>query len=203
VRGTTKTRSILVVAVMVVLLAPNGPAQSGPHGTDNAADPPSWKTVSLGTFATADGLLATLEIAHITVGDLANEALHRPSFAMARSKFDLEVVILSAAQLGVGEKGGLRSDILARSQRLGLDLCPPEAAVQLRLQYLDQPLGEFLDVAMGPIATYSGQLVSFSLGNGGAGLILIGYTMTADEIVPQSRKFVFARPVRLAQPIVQ
>jgi len=42
----------------------------------------------------------------------------------------------------------------------------------LRLQYRDQPLGEFLDVAMEPIAIYGGDLVGLTIGNGGEGLML-------------------------------
>ena len=44
----------------------------------------------------------------------------------------------------------------------------------MRLQYLDQPLGEFLRIAMTPVARYTGELVDFTVGNGGAGLVLVG-----------------------------
>jgi hypothetical protein len=167
----------------------------------NAADVPLWKTVWPGTFANSYGLMRALDDAHVAVGDLADEAMHRPAFTV--TKTNLDVVVLSAAQLGVGETGASRQDILASARRLGFDLCPPEAAAQLRLQYLDQPVGEFLDVAMEPITTYGGLPVSFTLANGGAGLILIGYIMTDDAIVPQGRKFVFSRPLRVAQPIAR
>jgi hypothetical protein len=165
------------------------------------ANLPTWKTVSLGTFASALGLMTALDDAHIAVGDLADEALHRPAFAVASSKSDVDVVVVSAAQLGVGDNGASLRDILERAKRLGFDICPPEVAAQLRLQYLDQPVGEVLDVAMAPITTYGGRPVSLALANGGAGLMLIGYIVKADAIVPQGRKFVFARPLRVAQPV--
>ena len=92
-------------------------------------------------------------------------------------------------------------DILARARRLGFDLCPPEVAARLRLQYLEQPVGEVLDVAMAPITTYGGYPVGFTLANGGAGLMLIGYILNVDATVPQERKFVFARPMRVARPM--
>jgi hypothetical protein len=147
--------------------------------------------------------MTALDDTHIAIGDLADEAMHRPAFTVAKSKSDVDVVVLSAAQLGVGETGASRQEILARARRLGFDLCPPEAAVQLRLQYLDQPVGEFLDVAMEPIMTYGGHPVSFTLANGGAGLMLIGYIATEDTIVRQGGKLVFARPLRVAQPVVR
>jgi hypothetical protein len=162
---------------------------------------PTWKTVSLGTFVGALGLMTALDEANIAVGDLADEAMHRPAFAVSRSKSDVDVVVLSTAQLGVGMNGGTLQDILTRARRLGFDLCPPEVAAQLRLLYLDQPVGEFLDIAMAPITIYGGHPVGFSLANGGAGLMLVGYIMKLDATVEQRRKFVFARPLRIAQPV--
>jgi len=201
-----KTRCVLFVAVLVVLSAatPAVSAQdAGPLAAINGVDVPPWRTVSLGTFANSYGLMTALDDAHIAVGDLADEAMHRPAFTVAKSRSNVDLVVLSAAQLGVSETGASRQDFLARARRLGFDLCPPEAAVQLRLQYSDQPVGEFLDVAMEPITTYGGRPVSFTLANGGAGLTLIGYIVTEDTIVRQGRKFVFARPLRVAQPVVR
>lgn len=200
-----KARQIKYAVAMLVLLAstPNAPAQLAEPGTTiNSADFPIWKIVSLGTFANTHDMVTALDNAHVAVGDLADEAMHRPAFTLAKSRFDVAVVVVSGAQLGADEKDVLQSQVLERGRRLGLDLCPPELAVQLRLQYMDQPPGEFLDLAMEPIPAYGGQPVSFALGNGSAGLILVGSRATKDAIVPQNRKFVFARPLRVAQPVV-
>ena len=70
----------------------------------------------------------------------------------------------------------------------------------MRLQYASQRVGEFLDIAMEPIITYAGDRVSLTVGNGGEGLVLIGYVAHPGEVVPASRKLVFARPLRGAQP---
>jgi hypothetical protein len=176
---------------------------AGPLTVLNGADVPPWRTISLGTFTSSYGLMTALDDADIAIGDLADEAMHGPAFTVAKSKSEVDLVVLSAAQLGVGETGTSRQDILARARRLDLDLCPLEAAAQLRLQYLDQPVGEFLDVAMEPITTYGGYTVAFTLANGGAGLMIIGYIVTEDVIISQERKFVFARPLRVAQPVVR
>jgi hypothetical protein len=53
-------------------------------------------------------------------------------------------------------------DLYRRALQLGLELCPAEGAPQLRLEYLNQPVGEFLHVAMRPIATYGGDLVDLT-----------------------------------------
>jgi len=191
-----------VAAGAIALVATGALAEIGPSADDGQiASLPTWRTVSLGTFATSYSLMAALDDAHISVGELADEAMHRPSFAFAKANSDVDLAMLSAAQLGVGKNGASLRDILARARRLGFDLCPPEVAARLRLQYLEQPVGEVLDVAMAPITTYGGYPVGFTLANGGAGLMLIGYVLIVDATVPQERKFVFARPLRVAGPM--
>jgi len=56
------------------------------------------------------------------------------------------------------------ADIYRSARELGLELCPPEAGPQLRLEYLNQPIVEFLHVAMPPVATYGGGLVDLTIG---------------------------------------
>jgi hypothetical protein len=47
-------------------------------------------------------------------------------------------------------------DIYARAVALGFELCPAEVGPTLRLNYLDQPLGEFLRIAMQSVSRYDG-----------------------------------------------
>ena len=63
-----------------------------------------------------------------------------------------------------------------------------------RAGYLDQPPGEFLHIAMIPVARYSGELVDFTLGNGGTGLMLIGGNARPDLVLRGSIRFVFVKP---------
>jgi hypothetical protein len=74
----------------------------------------------------------------------------------------------------IGMKGASTKDIYARAQSLGLALCPPEVGPQLRLQYLEQPSGEILHIAMQPIAKYDGDLVNLALENDESALTLFG-----------------------------
>jgi hypothetical protein len=69
----------------------------------------------------------------------------------------------------------------------------------LRLNYLDQPLGEFLHIAMQPVAQYTGELVDFSVGNAGAGVVLVGGKGHPDVTLPGAVRFVFVRPKPIAQ----
>jgi hypothetical protein len=70
----------------------------------------------------------------------------------------------------------------------------PEVGPALRLNYLDQPLDEFLRIAMKPVALYSGALVAFTVSNGGAELLLGGRNGHPDVKVPGATRFVFVRP---------
>ena len=59
-----------------------------------------------------------------------------------------------------------------------------------------QPLGEALDIAMEPVATYSGDPTILTLVNWGTGLILIGRDGRSESTVNRISRFVFALPSR-------
>ena len=99
----------------------------------------------------------------------------------------------SVSALGFGEAGASLKEIYARASRLGLALGPAEVGPALRLGYLDQPLGEFLRIAMNPVARYGGEPVDFTIGNGGAGLLLIGGDFRSGLVVSGATRFVFVR----------
>ena len=69
----------------------------------------------------------------------------------------------------------------------------------LRLQYFDQPIGEFLHVGMKPISMWRGDPAIFVLVNGGAGLVLIGQNGSANVEIPATSRFLFVRPRALAK----
>ena len=157
---------------------------------------PIWKTVTIGEYKGANAVRAAIDAAPcpIAMGDLADEILGRPAFPFSRSKFDIDLVVVSVAELGFGPDGASLRDIYTRAGTFGLDLCPAEVGPILRLNYLDQPLGEFLHVAMHPVATYAGELIDFTLGNGGSALLLIGGDAHPDVVLTGGVRFVFMRP---------
>lgn len=123
----------------------------------------TWKTIQLGTgLQTADDFRKEVVKAGMKIGDWANDILGKPAFTATTSETEVELVVASVAELGFKD-GATRKDIYVRAQEFGLDLCPPEVGPQLRLQYTDQPKGEWLVIAMEPITGSDGNLDLFGV----------------------------------------
>ena len=155
---------------------------------------PIWRTITLG--AGVDAYRDALDAAGIKVGVSADEILGRPAFPYATMKLEVALAVVSAAELGLKAEASSLSEIYARAKRIGLELCPAEVGPRLRLDYRNQPLREALDVAMEPVATYSGDPTILALVNFGSGLMLIGSDGRSGAMVPRTRRFVFALPAR-------
>jgi hypothetical protein len=161
----------------------------------SASAVPVWKTITLGRFANSFALIDALDAAGCGVGGSAGEILARPAFTVSATKIDLQLFAVSAAELGFRADTASLADIYARAQQLGFGLATAEVAPQLRLQYFDQPIGEFLIIGMKPIKTSSGEPVMLNVANGGAGLIVIGQDGHADAQIPVTCRFLFVRPM--------
>lgn len=178
-------RQLMLKATPVV------PGRMGP--VTSVSDVARWKTITIGTFPDSFALLTALSAIGCGVGDSAAAALARPAFTVGGTRTAVELLTVSAADLGFkGETVSLRQ-IYELAQQLGFGLAPPEIAPQLRLQYLDQPVGEFLIIGMKPIRTWTDEEVILTVANGGAGLILIGQDGRADAEIPVASRFVFVR----------
>ena len=87
------------------------------------------------------------------INSYAKQMLENVPFSQGQKSFDL--VLFSVKALGF-PSGATRTDIYKRAQELGLDLCPAEVGPQLRLQYEDQPMNDYLVVGMEPVAGAGG-----------------------------------------------
>jgi len=157
---------------------------------------PIWKTITVGEYKGVTAIRVAIDASPcpVRVGEAAGEILGRPAFPYKQTRAQLDLAVVPIAELGFGENGASVRDIYARALGIGLELCPAEVGPTLRLNYLDQPVGEFLDIAMHPIARYNGELINFTVGNGGAGLLLIGGDGRPDLVLPGAVRFVFVRP---------
>ena len=157
----------------------------------------TWRTTTIGSYKGVNAYRDALDAAKIKIGDAADEILGRSAFPYAGEKTEVELAVVSAAELGVESESSL-ADFYNHARQLGLMLCPAEVALQLRLDYRDQPLGEALIIAMEPVNTYAGEPTILSLVNWGTGLALLGGTGRSDFMVPPYLRFVFAFPERVA-----
>ena len=159
----------------------------------SAVDVSVWKTITIGTFANVFALSTALDAVGCGIGNSAGEILARPTFTLRGAKTNVELFTVSAAELGFKTDTASLADIFARAKQLGFGLAAAEVGPQLRLQYIDQPIGEFLIIGMEPIRTWTGAPVILNVANGGAGLILIGQDGSADAQISVASRFVFVR----------
>jgi hypothetical protein len=177
-------------------------AKTPPSPVESAFAVPVWRTITVGTFANSFALLNALDAAGCSIGSSAEEILARPAFTVGTRKTNVELFAVSAAELGFQTDTAPLADIYARAQQLGFGLAAAEVAPQLRLQYFDQPMGEFL-IGMEPIKTWKGAPVILTVANGGAGLVLLGRDGSADAEIPVAARFLFVRSndAVLAKPV--
>jgi len=153
-----------------------------------------WKTIKLGTgFKTVDDFRKALKANGHRIGDWGNDILGKPAFTMADKETEIDLVVVSNADLGFKE-GAYLKDTYKRALELGLVLCPNEVGPQLRLQYTDQPMNEWLLVAMEPIKVSDGALLVFYVVRNDGGSWLHGHNGHPGNRRYAGNRFVFALP---------
>ena len=161
-----------------------------------ASELPIWKTIKLGTGQkSARDFRKALKASGNRIGEWADDLLGRPEFANSVSKEEVEVdlVVLTTAQL-TGKNGGTTAEVFAGAERLGLQKCSAEVGPQLRLQYTDQPLNEWLLIGMEPLRSSGGLLGVFDVVRLGGGLWLDGSCGSPGLVWDAGYRWVFVRP---------
>ncbi|RKU22283.1 hypothetical protein C6500_04505 [Candidatus Poribacteria bacterium] len=125
--------------------------------TRNAEDKKNEKgfaadfTITLGTHRSGAALFETLIKEKCQVSLWSMQALGHSDFPVVAEKITVDIVVVSMREMGfaAGEFATLET-IYERAKQMGFETCPVETAVQLRLQFRDQPdwttrerLGEF------------------------------------------------------------
>jgi hypothetical protein len=219
IRDTACRRSIKIVqmAVAVILLADpvaTRAAQScaapAVTATSNASDNacrlhteiasaelnefPISKAVDLGVYHDAIALRDALRAAPVLIhiDNWADQILNRIAFRQTDTRLNL--VLTTVSDLGFGSNRASLKDIYERALQLGLVLCPAEVGPALRLAYLDQPLGEYLHIAMEPIARFDGGATEFSVAKGLGGWLLNGDDVRDDRVLAGDTRLVFVQP---------
>jgi len=155
-----------------------------------------WKTIKLGTgLKTAEEFRRVLRDGEFRLSDWASDILRKPAFKAADEETEVDLVKVTVAELGF-KKGARRNQIYERARDLGSELCPPEVGPQLRLQYQDQPNGEWILVAMEPIVDSDGDPMLFSVGRNDSELRLHSYWSYPDYFWYADSQWVFCRPCK-------
>ena len=155
---------------------------------------PTWKTIKLGTGAkNADDFRKALKDCGMRIGDWGNDILGKPEFTVIARETEVDLVKVTVAELGFKD-GARRDQIYDRAKEFGLELCPSEVGPQLRLQYKDQPLNEWVYIGMEPIRRSDGDLSVFSVEHLDDGLWLYGNCGFPDLVWNAVFQWVFVRP---------
>jgi len=150
-----------------------------------------FKTLKLGTDPrTADQFREAFKDGGFKISDWADDILGKTS--LTTKETDAELVVMSVGELGF-KNGAKRKDIYKRALSLGLELCPAEVGPQLRLQYKDQPNGEWLLIAMEPIADSGGDLDVFGVRRDDYDFWLNSYDGHPDNVWDAGPRWVFCR----------
>jgi hypothetical protein len=150
----------------------------------------TWKTVKLGTHKSVKDLSKALTDGGFRIGDYAAQIFKKT--AIAEIETHIELVLVTVAELGF-TKATRRDAIYDRAKELGLDLVPAEVGPQLRLQYTDQPLNEWMVMAMEPIADSDGRLRVFFVEHDDDGQWLHALYGYPDGMWYPDDRWVFAR----------
>ena len=149
-----------------------------------------WRTLKLGTHRSTESLSKAHTDGGFRIGDRAAQILKKT--ALAETETEIELVLVTVAELGF-EKATRRDAIYDRAKELGLDLVPAEAGPQLRRQYANQPMNEWMVMAMEPVAASDGNPRVFYVVRRADGQWLDTYYGNPGSLWFPENRWVFAR----------
>jgi len=86
-------------------------ANTPPILVKSAVAAPVWKTITVGTLTNSFALLNALDAAGCGIGGSAEEILARPAFTVSATKTNVELIAVSAAELGFQTDTAALADI--------------------------------------------------------------------------------------------
>lgn len=147
----------------------------------------------LGTIPDARAFQAALATEGVRVHSYAESMLTSPNFRILEEREDAVLAEVSVASLGF-DRPTRYDAICARAKEFGLELSPAEAGPQLRLQYKEQPEGEWLIMGMEAIHGRDGTPFVFAVLRDDGGLWIYVNGGGPDCVWSPDDCFVFLRP---------
>ncbi len=135
-------------------------------------------------------LISEMQAQGINISDYAKSMMENPDFITGTSREEAKLVRLTVADLGF-KTSATTDQIYERAHALGLELCPPDTGPNYRLQYKDQPLGEWVRIGMKQIAVSDGKPFVFLLERNDDGLWLSDGWARPGLTWDPDREFVF------------
>ncbi len=137
----------------------------------------------------AEQLEQEMQSQNIYTNNYARSLLDSPDFTTSKTRERVDLVRLTVADLGL--QSGVTFDQISRTaEQLGLELCPAEVGPHLRLMLTDQPLGDWMFIAMNPIFVEDIPLL-FGVGCGNFGLYLDDHSAGSADVWLDSQELVF------------
>lgn len=139
---------------------------------------------------TAEQLIHELEAAGINISSYAKSMLKSHEFVAGKKPEDVTLIRLSVGDLGF-TRSATTDQIYERARKLGLELCPQDTGPHYRLQYQNQPLGEWFYIGMKQIADSGARPDVFVLARRADGLWLYDGWAEPDDMWDPDDEFVF------------
>jgi len=151
----------------------------------------------------ANALLDRLQSLKVELNDFAKKYINDLKYSVTSVSTTLEIRFVTAEELGFTE-GGTLKDIQAAASKIGLELCPPDTALYLRMAYIDQEetkgdvltIGECpegtITIASRPVTNIAGIHRGFYLRKAAGQLWLRGYECDEGHVWPAVSMFAFA-----------
>jgi len=151
-----------------------------------------WRTITLGLHKTLAAYRVALQKSGFQISGYMDDILNKVS--IAEQPYDVTLVMRSVADLGFTSV--TRYDrICERAKELGLELCPAEVGLALRLTYDDQARGDWFRLAMEPLVADGRDPVVFFLAHVDGGRCLRAYCGDFDYGLTIEGRYVFRLPV--------
>jgi len=180
-----------VGALRTVIVIGGVLALATPAASESKCVAPCWRTVPVGIYKNPDALRYALAATpkRITVGSGADALIGRLTFW--QSPYQSRMVRLAGTDLGLRGPGEVTLlEVYRRVADLEYNFCQSETGPMLRLDYLDQSVGEFLHIPLYH-NRYDGTASSFTTGHDGTSYLLFGGDGTHDTLVPaHAMKFI-------------
>ena len=155
-----------------------------------------WKTIKMGggwqSFRKVLNTLHPLSKIYVVTQEAREIFPGATEIADEETKIDL--VKLTVGELGFKQQHVSCNQLYERAKELGLELCPAEVGLRLRIEYQDQPDQESVFIAMEPIRDLQGWPQVFRVERAGSKMVLRTRMGDAERVWDLNDLCVFCLP---------